>query len=248
MPREPKPKSVVPKKQGDTVTRNIVIGMVALVVLSGVIFTLTSKKTSSNVELPTAITQIDSSKNGEALIGTVEPTNDYGIVFNKELAKPQIDIWEDFQCPFCNIFEKAMSSYIEDVIRKKEAKVVFHMASFIGADSVRAANAANCAVAEGRFIEYHRALYQIQGAENAGIYRNENLVEVGKRLGITNPTFESCVNEGKYTGVVKNVANSMGKNNVNGTPTVFINGKLWERSGNDFKVDEFKAAVDAAKQ
>jgi len=247
VPREPRQKSVVPKKQGDTLTRNIVIGMVALVVLSGVIFTLTSKKTSTNVEVPTAIGQIDSSKNGAALIATVEPTNDYGIVFNKD-AKPQIDIWEDFQCPFCNLFEKTMTNYIEDVIRNKEAKVVFHMASFIGPDSVRAANAANCAVAEGRFIEFHRALYQIQGAENTGVYTNANLVEVGKRLGITNPEFTKCVNDGKYSGVVNNVASSMSKNNVNGTPTIFINGKLWERSGTTFVVDELKAAVDAAKQ
>lgn len=247
MPREPRQKSVVPKKQGDTLTRNIVIGMVALVVLSGVIFTLTSKKTSTNVEVPTAIGQIDSSKNGASLIATVEPTNDYGIVFNKD-AKPQIDIWEDFQCPFCNLFEKTMTNYIEDVIRNKEAKVVFHMASFIGPDSVRAANAANCAVAEGRFIEFHRALYQIQGAENTGVYANANLVEVGKRLGITNPEFTKCVNDGKYSGVVKNVASSMSKNNVNGTPTIFIDGKLWERSGTTFVVDELKAAVDAAKQ
>ena len=247
MPREPRQKSVVPKKQGDTLTRNIVIGMVALVVLSGVIFTLTSKKTSTNVEVPTAIGQIDSSKNGASLIATVEPTNDYGIVFNKDV-KPQIDIWEDFQCPFCNLFEKTMTNYIEDVIRNKEAKVVFHMASFIGPDSVRAANAANCAVAEGRFIEFHRALYQIQGAENTGVFANANLVEVGKRLGITNPEFAKCVNDGKYSGVVNNVASSMAKNNVNGTPTIFINGKLWERSGTTFVVDELKAAVDAAKQ
>jgi protein-disulfide isomerase len=247
VPREPRQKSVVPKKQGDTLTRNIAIGMVALVVLSGVIFTLLGKRTATVAELPTAITQIDSSNNGEALIATVEPADDYGIVFNKDL-KPRIDIWEDFQCPFCNVFEKSMSTYLENVIRNKEAKVVFHMASFIGADSVRAANAANCAVAEGRFIEFHRALYQIQGAENSSVYTNANLVEVGKRLGITNPTFESCVTEGKYGDIVKNVANSMAKNNVNGTPTVFINGKLWERSGNNFVVEELKAAVDAAKQ
>ena len=247
MPREPKAKSVVPKKQGDTLTRNIVIGMVALVVLSGVIFTLTGKKTSTDVKVPSAISQIDSSKNGAALIGTVEQSDDYGVVFNKDL-KPQIDIWEDFQCPFCNIFEKSMSSYLEDVVRSKQAKVVFHMVSFIGPDSVRAANAANCAVAEGRFIEFHRALYQIQGAENTGVFANANLVEVGKRLGLTTPDFEKCINDGRYSGVVKNVANSMAKNNVNGTPTIFINGKLWERKGKSFVVDELKAAVDAAKK
>lgn len=221
--------------------------MVAFVVLSGVIFTFMDKRTSTNVELPKAIEKIDSSKNGEALIGSVVPQDDYGIVFNSDV-KPQINIWEDFQCPFCNLFEKAMGGYLEGLVRNKEAKVVYHMASFIGDDSVRAANAANCSVDEGRFLEYHRALYEIQGAENVGVYSNKNLVEVGKRLGITSPTFESCVNDGKYNGVVKNVANSMGKNNVNGTPTVFINGKPWNRSGANFVLDEFKAAVEAAKK
>lgn len=221
--------------------------MVAFVVLSGVIFTFMDKRTSTTVELPKAIEKIDSSKNGEALIGAVVPEDDYGIVFNADV-KPQINIWEDFQCPFCGRFEAAMGNYLEQLVRNKEAKVVYHMASFIGDDSVRAANAANCAVEEGRFIEYHRALYDIQGAENVGVYSNKNLVEVGKRLGITSSSFAACVNDGKFSGVVKNVANSMGKNNVNGTPTVFINGKPWNRSGADFVLDEFKAAVEAAKK
>lgn len=247
MPREPRAKNVVPKKKGDTLTRNIVIGMVALVVLTGVLVTLFSKQTKTDVALPNPIESISATNNGAALVGTVEAADDYGIVFNKDL-KTRIDIWEDFQCPFCNLFEKSMSTYLEEVIRNKEAKVVYHMASFIGPDSERAANAANCSVAEGRFIEYHRALYQIQGAENAGVYQNSTLIDVGKRLNITNPDFAACINESRYKGIVKNVATSMGKNNVNGTPTVFINGKLWERSGNTFIVAELKAAVDAAKQ
>jgi protein-disulfide isomerase len=74
------------------------------------------------------------------------------------------------------------------------------------------------------------------------------LVEIGKRLGITSPTFESCVNENKYGDNVDKVYKSMAKNKVEGTPTVFINGKPWSRSGSEFKLDEFKAAVEAAKQ
>jgi protein-disulfide isomerase len=38
----------------------------------------------------------------------------------------------------------------------------------------------------------------------------------------------------------------MSKFGVKGTPTVFINGKLWERTSSDFNLDEFKAAVEAA--
>lgn len=248
MPKEPRPRdNRNAKKSGDTVTRNIVIGMIALVVVSGLIFTVLDKRSSSSVALPTSIESIDSSKNGEPVVAQILPENDYGIVFNADLPFT-IDIWEDFQCPYCKFFETAMGGYLETLVRDKEAKVVYHMASFLGEESVRASNAANCAVEEGRFIEYHKALYSVQGEERSGIFSNKNLVEIGKRLGITSPTFESCVNDGKFADAVKNVGASMPKNKVEGTPTVFINGKLWNRSGSEFVLDEFKAAVEAAKQ
>jgi protein-disulfide isomerase len=37
----------------------------------------------------------------------------------------------------------------------------------------------------------------------------------------------------------------MPKFGVKGTPTVFIDGKLWERKSSDFNLAEFKAAVEA---
>jgi protein-disulfide isomerase len=140
-----------------------------------------------------------------------------------------------------------MNQYLETLVRENQAKVVYHMASFLGQESVRAANAVNCAVSEGRFIEYHRALYEVQAAENSGIFSNKNLIEIGKRLGITNPEFESCVNDLKYADTVSNVAKSMKKNGVEGTPTVFLNGKQWNRTSSEFQLEEFKAAVEAAK-
>lgn len=248
MPKEPRPRNVrKDKNAGDTVTRNIVIGMVALVVLSGLIFTVIDKRSSSEVALPTTIESIDSSKNGAPLVGKILPENDYGISFNDENTF-RIDIWEDFQCPFCKFFETAMGGYLETLVRENQAKVVYHMASFLGQESVRAANAVNCAVEQGRFIEYHRALYEVQASENSGIFSNKNLVEIGKRLGITSPDFESCVNDQKYADTVSKVGQSMKKNGVEGTPTVFINGKQWNRTSSEFKLDEFKAAVEAAKQ
>ena len=248
MPKEPRPRdNRKAKNSGDNVTRNLVIGMVGLVVLSGLIFTVLDKRGASDVALPATIESIDASNNGEPLVGQILPENDYGIVFNADTPFT-IDIWEDFQCPYCKFFETAMGDYLETLVREKQAKVVYHMASFLGQESVRASNAANCAVEEGRFIEFHQALYDVQASENSGIFSNKNLVEIGKRLGITSPTFESCVNDNKFGDTVKKVGESMAKNNVQGTPTVFINGKLWNRSGSDFVLDEFKAAVEAAKQ
>jgi len=248
VPKEPRQRdNRGAKKSGDTVTRNIVIGMVALVVLSGVIFTVLDKRSGSETALPASIEKIDASNNGAPLKGEVLPENDYGITFNAD-APISINIWEDFQCPFCKFFEDEMDEYIESLIRNKEAKVTYHMTSFPGMESKRATNAAYCAADESRFIEFHKAIYAVQGAENSGIFSNKNLIEIGKRLGISSPTFESCVNDNKYGDNVEKVYASMAKNKVEGTPTVFINGKLWSRSGSEFVLDEFKAAVEAAKK
>jgi protein-disulfide isomerase len=103
-------------------------------------------------------------------------------------------------------------------------------------------------VAEGRFLDLHNGLFAVQGQEGSGTYTNENLLALSKKLGITSPEYESCVKDGKYLEQVKAVYDSMAKYNVKGTPTVFIDGKLWERSGAEFKLDEFKAAIEAAKQ
>ena len=39
---------------------------------------------------------------------------------------------------------------------------------------------------------------------------------------------------------------SMTRYEVRGTPTVFINGKVWNRQNPNFDLNEFRAAVEAA--
>jgi len=247
MPKEPRQRQRDNQKSGDTLTRNLVLGMVALVVLSGVIFTVLDKRSASLSDFDVALEKIDASQNGPALTGSFSKEDDYGITFNSGV-KPKVEIWEDPQCPFCNDFEKEIGSYVEDLVRNKEAQVTYRMTSFLGQDSVRAVNASFCSVAEGRFLDLHSAIFAVQGQEGSGTYTNENLLALSEKLGITSPEYVNCVKDGKYLEQVKAVYDSMAKYNVKGTPTVFIDGKLWERSGAEFKLDEFKAAVEAAKQ
>ncbi|MFM7542725.1 MAG: DsbA family protein, partial [Actinomycetales bacterium] len=138
--------------------------------------------------------------------------------------------------------------YLDGLIRNQQAQVAYRMTSFLGAESQQAVNASYCAADEGRFLDFHKAIYTVQGTENSGVYSESNLLEIGKRLGITSDSFKSCVTDNKYGDRVKAVYESMAKFNVKGTPTVFINGTLWQRSGAEFKLDEFKAAVEAAKK
>lgn len=204
-----------PEKKKDNVTRNLVIGMVSLVLVVGVGVSYSTNRADSNASVPSS----------------VEKSEGYGIVFNKELTGvPKIDIWEDFQCPVCRNFEAINAKQIKEWIDAKKATVVFHPLSFIGAESAYMANAAACAADEGKFLQYHEALYvNMAASENSGQWTPPALVELGKQLGITGSAFEGCVNDGKYQDWVNNVAADGSSRNVNSTPTVFINGKEIER-------------------
>jgi protein-disulfide isomerase len=222
-------------KGPDNVTRNLVIGMVVLVVAVGAIFSVISNRENTSAALPSSVSQEDG----------------YGIVFNSELTGvPVIDIWEDFQCPVCARFEQTNGDYIERLIEEKKAKVVYHTLSFLGPESVLAANAAACASDENKFLGFHKAFYQNLPAENSGAVTTDYLVGLGQGVGITSEKFKSCVANLDYQGWVNNVASAGSEKNVNSTPTVFINGKEIRRgtSGTDlgeyFDPSAFAKAVE----
>lgn len=213
----------------DNFTRNLVIAVVVGVVLIMLVPTLLSKKTNSSAKIPSS----------------VSADRGYGIVFNDGLkGVPVLDIYEDFQCPICAQFEKLQGDYIESLITAKQATVVYHTLSFLGPESVNAANAAACSADQGKFLQYHRALYANQPQENTGVWSTDVLGILGQAAGITSKKFTSCVNDMSYQGWVNNVAAAGAKANVNSTPTVFINGKEIDRKSEYFDAAKFKAAVE----
>jgi protein-disulfide isomerase len=229
-------------KAQDNTTRWIVIAMVLLVVVTGVVFSLMSQNNKENASLAA----LDGTKLKPAVTATIDPANGSAIVLNPGQAKV-IDVWEDPQCPICKNFEDANGDYIESLVRDNKATVRFHVLSFLGDESVRAANASFCAADEGQYLDFHHALYAVQSPlENSGFWSNEKLVAIGKTIGISSKKFSDCVTKGSKIALVKANYDSMEKFGVKGTPTVFINGKLWERKSPDFNLAEFKAAVEAA--
>ena len=228
-------------KTADNTTRWIVIAMVALVVVTGVVFSLFGQSDKTTASL----SGLDGIKLKPAVTSTIDTANGSAISFDNGAATT-IDIWEDSQCPVCKLFEDANGAYIESLIREKKANVRYHVLSFLGDESVRAANASFCAADEGQYLDFQKAIYAVQSTvENSGFWSNETLVEMGKKIGITSTKFENCVTKGSKVDLVQANSESMSKFGVQGTPTVFINGKKWERTQNAFVLDEFKAAVEA---
>ena len=243
-----KPKSNSVKSQGgDPFTRWLVIGMVTLVVVVGAVFSLSSENKAKNA----AFTALDSFQSLGTQPATVDPAEGDGIVFNQGLPT-KIDIFEDFQCPVCKLFEDPIGGYLNSLVTEKKAQVTYHPLSFLGDgtkddESIAASNAAYCAVDEDKFLDFHKALYEVQSqVENSGFLNSENLIKIGEKIGITSTSVADCVtNKSKLVNVVA-ATESMNRYGVRGTPTTLINGKVWDRQSPGFDLNEFKAAVEAA--
>ena len=215
----------------DPVTRWIVIGMVSLVVVIGAVFTVVSNKSASNVALPPGASKEDG----------------YGIVFNPD-AKSTVNIWEDFQCPSCKRFEEANGAKIFSLIDSGKTKVVFHTLSFLGNESVIAGMGGGCAADQGRFLDYKNFMYTNQQEEFSGTWTKPYVISMASQIGLDETKFAACLNTDKYRKWLTNVSAAGSAADINGTPTVVINGKVMEsdREGiNYYTAEGFNAQLVA---
>jgi protein-disulfide isomerase len=140
-----------------------------------------------------------------------------------------IDAYEDFQCPFCRMFEEQSGATLRQLAIEHVASVVYHPLAFLDAASTtqyssRAASASGCAADAGRFAEFHDILYINQPPEGTAGLSDKQLIELGTSLGIDDPDFPRCVAAHAYLPWTAYVTASAIARGVQGTPTVLVNG------------------------
>jgi protein-disulfide isomerase len=154
--------------------------------------------------------------------------------------------YADFQCPVCKRAESAIISQLEkDYIQTGKVKLEFRMYPFIGQESFNAAQAADAAGEQGKFWEYHDALYNAQGRENGGNFTYDKLVAIAGQVGLDVPKFEEALSSNKYLDPIQKEADSAREHGVSSTPTFFVGDKKLEGIR---PYDEFTAAIGQALQ
>jgi protein-disulfide isomerase/uncharacterized membrane protein YphA (DoxX/SURF4 family) len=164
-----------------------------------------------------------------------------GVTFGKKAAAT-VDVYEDFQCPNCLNFEKAVHTQLDKDVRANKAQVRFHTLAFLDASSngneysTRAANAALCAAdaSVDDFVAYHNILYgkykdkQVQPAEGGSGRTNRELEQYASAIGLsggTLTTFDGCVANQNHKALVEAITEHASAHGVNATPTIKVNGK-----------------------
>lgn len=187
------------------------------------------------------------SQRGKITVGATPKgvTSDSGVAVGRSTAPVRVDFYEDFQCPACGKFERAVGQTVEQLVDQGRIYAVFHPMAFLGPESTRASNASGCAADQGHFLAFHSALYRSQPPEKTNGYRNSDLISTAGQLGFSNRTFRYCVEKSSHLGWVQKVTDLASQKGVVQTPTIFIAGK--QANPADYATPEaFRAAVERA--
>ncbi|HEX7473064.1 MAG TPA: thioredoxin domain-containing protein [Candidatus Limnocylindrales bacterium] len=155
-----------------------------------------------------------------------------GRAVGKADAPVTMDVWADFQCPFCSQFARTVEpQVITNLVAKGTVRLVAHDFSFIGGghnpdESTDAAVAARCGDRQGHFWDFYETLFSNQGAtENGGAFTRDRLLAMADLLGLDHAAFQSCLDDQSIRAAVVTETAAGTKAGVTSTPTSFINGK-----------------------
>jgi protein-disulfide isomerase len=149
-----------------------------------------------------------------------------GEVRGKASAPVLVEEYGDFQCPHCRDFQRDVVPTIDRLVDQGKVRFDYHPIAFIGPESTTAANAATCAGDQGKFWQYHDALFAAQGPENSGTFSNAELQRIAQQVGVAGDKFNTCIRDGTYNGWIAKITDDASRRGVNATPTVLVDGKL----------------------
>jgi protein-disulfide isomerase len=151
-----------------------------------------------------------------------------------------IVIFGDYECPYC----KKAADTAEVRIRKEyvetgKVKLVFRDYPLEFHASARiAAEAAQCALPQGKYWEYHDALFARQ-SELATL----DYVGLAKSLGLNAEEFKSCIDTGTYKNEIEIDRRAGMALGIEGTPASFVNGTL---IGGAYPYETYQQVIEAA--
>jgi predicted DsbA family dithiol-disulfide isomerase len=149
-------------------------------------------------------------------------------------ARVTIVEFSDFQCPYCRESQATLKQVLQTY--KDEVRLVFkHLPLEIHGDAFSSAQAAFCAGEQGRFWQYHDALFTSE------LLSAEALEKIASHLGLNMSRFKLCLtSEASRAAVLKDVREAK-QFGIGSTPTFVINRRLFRGA---LSFENFKTAID----
>jgi protein-disulfide isomerase len=129
--------------------------------------------------------------------------------------------FSDFECPYCSLAVAKVDAVL--AAYPKQTKLIYKQFPLsTHPHATLAAEASLAAHAQGKFWPMHDKLFQ-----NSRKLSRENILAWAKELGLDMQKFTTELDTGKYKAAVAKDTDDGDKAGVEGTPTLFINGKRY---------------------
>jgi protein-disulfide isomerase len=158
-----------------------------------------------------------------------------------------IEVWEDFQCPFCQRFALQIKPLIvSEYVETGKASLTFRNLAFLGEESHWAAVAADLAAEQDGFWPFHDYLFANLLGENVGSYDLDRLLAMAEAAGLDMERFKAGLVLDKarerFARIEAESRQDAGALGISSTPSLVLDGQL-------LVFDDFEqalAAIDAA--
>lgn len=202
---------------------------------------------------PTTATSASSAAPSASVSATPKAaTDDFGIVIAQgKPGTPVVDIYIDFQCPYCGQLDRAIAPQLERAATERTARVAVHPMVFLdrglGNDSsTRMAKLFICSseVSTDVARHFYAAAFANQPTEGKG-YDDAVVAKVFADATITADdvaAITQCAASPTYDGWVSQVDSAALERGVEGTPALFVNGTVFN-PGSVATAEEFYKAI-----
>ena len=167
---------------------------------------------------------------GEAAAATPDPlvvAADRGRIAGDTAAKTWFIIASDFQCPYCRQWhEETYRPFIDEYVRSGKVRAAYiNFPLGQHRNAVPTAEAAMCASAQGKFWEYHDALFVSQEQWSDMTEPRPHLDSLARAVGVDFGAWSKCVDSDRMLPLIEADRDRAAAGGVQSTPTFLVNNQ-----------------------
>ena len=173
---------------------------------------------------------------GETATPPAGAVDTFALPMGEPGAPVTVEVYEDFMCPFCGQFEEQSREALKQYAGAGDVHVQYKVISILdGASSTdystRATNAMAVVLDEAGpdvAVAFHDMLFENQPEEGSAGLSDDELVDLAVEAGASEAAVREPIESLSFEQWAKNATDDASKDDVIGTPAIFVNGEQVE--------------------
>ena len=187
-----------------------------------------------------------------AAVAPIPVANDgfKGYTLGSDSAPVEITVYSDFECPFCAAFASVQMPVVrEQLIATGKLRLRFRDFPLSSHKYSRtAALAAQCAGEQGKFWEMHDQLFMRHDWAQSDKDPSDVFKGFASGLGIDMQKYQGCMDAQRYAGRVEASYEEGQARGVQGTPSLFVDGRHYEGKANSDDLNQLVDSIISARK